>query len=478
VKDISIVIVNFNSGPFLRVCLDSVIESDCDYEIIVIDNGSTDSSLDFINHRSYNNVITVRNNFNVGFSTAVNQAITYCNGRNILFLNPDCLIFPHTASSMCKLLDEDDSIGIIGGLVFNFDGSEQQGCRRKDPTLIRSLNKKIGFSNAKHLAIDFNRNSLPKNKVVVDAVSGAFFAIKRETFLSVRGMDEDFFLHFEDLDLCRRIREIGKNVVFTPNISIFHYQGASKSNSISFVSKEKHKSMLLYQQKYNKHVFLLRWLLFGIVWSHYFFEKMKNTKVLSSKDDFSSKIPCLDLSNFPYAVITSIKFEENRLLVFGVSRQQRIRISRSSDEINVSIYWTADCRGARDRCGEKVLCKEYFEKVPYREAFRFNSLLLAPNHNLSDDQIIQIVNKCAVKKVALFTRDLGGKSYTSDGPLRQLEVHDSKYDLINRLLTNGVLKSNLKLMPIIHFDNKPMDAVKPSGQDKKIIDCMAFLSGE
>tara|TARA_B100000029_G_scaffold516478_1_gene630130 strand:- start:2185 stop:3606 length:1422 start_codon:yes stop_codon:yes gene_type:complete len=470
--DISIVIVNYNSGSLLQACLDTVIKSDCDYEVILIDNGSIDESLHFLNGENYNNIVTVRNKKNIGFSAALNQANAYCSGTKIIFLNPDCLIFPHTARLMGEALDQDHSTGIIGGLVFNFDGSEQQGCRRREPTLVRSLNKQISFSSSKHLSIDMNRNPLPEKKVVVDAVSGAFFAMKRELFLSVGGMDEDFFLHFEDLDLCRRIREIGKNVVFVPDISIFHYQGASRPHANWFVSKEKHKSILKYQKKHNKYFFFLRWLLLSMVWAHYLYEKVRNSRVLPSKMcDF-------DFSVFPYSAVAGIESEENRLMVFGVTTEQRNRISPICDSISTSIYWSADYSSVNDLCEKKVLSIEYFEKVPDKEAFRFNSLLLAPNHRLTNDQVIQIVEKCSVKKIGLLTEDLGDKPYSADIFLHESEYSDIKSTLINRLVTNGVPKSRIRLMPLENLPNKSKDSRNWLEEDKKIVDYMRVFYEE
>ncbi|HIO01437.1 MAG TPA: glycosyltransferase, partial [Alphaproteobacteria bacterium] len=139
----SVVIVNYNSGRFLEVCVNSVCRSDCSLEIIVVDNASTDGSADFLSNLMASDVSlqVIRNEENSGFSAAINRGVGDSKSENILLLNPDCLVFPHTIRLLSEALDADVSAGIVGGLVFNFDGSEQQGCRRREPTLARSLAK-------------------------------------------------------------------------------------------------------------------------------------------------------------------------------------------------------------------------------------------------------------------------------------------------------------------------------------------------
>ena len=243
----SVVIVNYNSGRFLEVCVNSVRRSDCSLEIIIVDNASTDGSADFLGNLTASDVSlqVIRNEENRGFSAAINRGVRDSKSENILLLNPDCLVLPHTIRSLCAVFDADASAGIVGGLVFNFDGSEQRGCRRREPTLARSLGKvfQSHLFAAELNQVDMTDEPLPEKRICVDAVSGSFLMIRRTTFADVGGMDEDFFLHFEDLDLCRRVRDVGWKVVFVPDISIFHYRGGSSEHSGHRVSWEKHRSM-------------------------------------------------------------------------------------------------------------------------------------------------------------------------------------------------------------------------------------------
>ena len=116
---------------------------------------------------------------------------------------------------------------------------------------------------------------LPEKRICVDAVSGSFLMIRRTTFSDVGGMDEDFFLHFEDLDLCRRVRDAGWKVVFVPDISIFHYRGGSSEHSGHRVSWEKHRSMWRYQRKHHGQNRWLRGLVFFMVWGHFLLQRTR-----------------------------------------------------------------------------------------------------------------------------------------------------------------------------------------------------------
>ena len=133
---VSIVIVNYNSDIFLEHCVSSVLQSDCVIEIIIVDNASTDHSLDFLGPLELmdTRISVVRNSSNLGFARAVNLGVQQSTGRSVLLLNPDTLILAHTIRLLDHVLNQNSKTGIVGGLVFAFEGSEHRGCRRRDPT--------------------------------------------------------------------------------------------------------------------------------------------------------------------------------------------------------------------------------------------------------------------------------------------------------------------------------------------------------
>ena len=233
-------VVNYNSGNFLETCLTALCESDYPIEIIVVDNASTDESIRFLegSPQLIIDVRLVKNNHNVGYAAAINQGAACSTSQNILILNPDCLVYPHTVRVLFEAVEHNHSVGIVGGLVFSFDGSEQKGCRRNEPTVGRSLGKVFPTQVLvqRFGEIDLNGEPLPDKEIFVDAVSGSFLLIRREVFVAVNGMDESYFLHFEDFDLCKRVRDAGWKILFLPHTSIFHYQGGSCGNLDYFVS--------------------------------------------------------------------------------------------------------------------------------------------------------------------------------------------------------------------------------------------------
>jgi len=251
--DVSIVIVNYNSGEFLEQCLGSLQRRSGKYEITVVDNGSTDLSVEFLKQPRADEVLLHQNQKNLGFSRAANQGASLTNGKYVLFLNPDCLVLPGTIQVLAQFLETNSECGLCGGLVLDFFGREQAGCRRHDPTPGSIIGKGLTslFPNLLFPTFDLTFQPLPQNPVPVDAVSGSFMMVRRDVHKSVKGFDEAFFLHFEDLDYCRRVRESGFKVFFLPDAPVFHYQGASAGTQEHTIYKHKRAGMLRYLLRSN-----------------------------------------------------------------------------------------------------------------------------------------------------------------------------------------------------------------------------------
>jgi len=249
--DVSIVIVNYNSGKFLEQCLGSLQRRSGKYEITVVDNGSTDLSVEFLKQPRADKVLLHQNQENLGFSRAANQGASLTDGKYVLFLNPDCLVLPGTIQILAQFLETNSECGLCGGLVLDFFGREQAGCRRHDPTPGSIIGKGLTslFPNLLFPTFDLTFQPLPQNPVPVDAVSGSFMMVRRDVHKSVKGFDEAFFLHFEDLDYCRRVRESGFKVFFLPDAPVFHYQGASAGTQEHTIYKHKRAGMLRYLRR-------------------------------------------------------------------------------------------------------------------------------------------------------------------------------------------------------------------------------------
>ena len=250
---ISVIVVNYNSGDLLKACLSSISRSPVVKEIIVVDNCSIDHSSDVIaEDQNLNGVKLIRNPQNLGFSVGVNEGVKISTNEYLLILNPDCVIGPEALERMVLVLEQNTNVGVVGGLVLDFFGVEQAGCRRKDPNLGRSIGKfvKEWIPKIPIPSIDMTHLPLPKSELSVDAVSGSFFMVRRKIFDAVGGMDEGYFLHFEDLDFCRKVRESGSLVLFSPNAYAFHQKGASGGVTTRKIAHYKYLGFKRYFRKY------------------------------------------------------------------------------------------------------------------------------------------------------------------------------------------------------------------------------------
>ncbi|MEJ2529518.1 MAG: glycosyltransferase family 2 protein [Gammaproteobacteria bacterium] len=269
---ISAIVVNYNAGALLRGCVDSLLNCPLEIEIIVVDNASTDGSLDALPELP--SIQIIRNQENRGFAAACNKGVHAALSPFILFLNPDCSFQLGTLVGLLDALREDDHVGMVGGLLTNSDGSEQAGGRRAVPTPWRSFVRAFGLSRlAKRwprLFYDFHlqKQPLPEFPVVVEAISGACMLVKREALDDVGLWDEGYFLHCEDLDLCMRFRQKGWEILFVPDAIIVHHLGVCSSSRPIFVEWHKHKGMIRFYRKFFRHQYpgVLMWLVTLGVW--------------------------------------------------------------------------------------------------------------------------------------------------------------------------------------------------------------------
>jgi GT2 family glycosyltransferase len=277
---ISVVVVNYNAGAFLMECIRSTL-AQVD-EIIVVDNASTDSSLDLCwqTFADEPKLKIIRNAANLGFAAACNIGIAHARFDNVFFLNPDCSLDASAVSELMQGLESDDSVGMVGGLLVNPDGSEQGGGRRAVPTPWRSFVRAFGLSRFANrwpkLFYDFHlhKQPLPSQPVEVEAISGACMLVKRKAMTDVGHLDEGYFLHCEDLDLCMRFRQKGWKVVFVPSARVVHEHGVCSRSRPIFVEWHKHKGMMRFYRKFFRHqypgvlmglVAIGVWLRFGCV---------------------------------------------------------------------------------------------------------------------------------------------------------------------------------------------------------------------
>ncbi|HED16870.1 MAG TPA: glycosyltransferase family 2 protein [Gammaproteobacteria bacterium] len=275
---VTVIIVNSNAGELLVQSVHGVLSSDSPVEIIVVDNGSVDGSIERLRsvYGLSERVTIVELRENTGFTHANNLAIGMTKGEYILALNPDNIIQPDTISGMLKVLAADPDAGMAGCLIKNPDGSEQAGCRRAVPTPWRTVVRilhldKIFPSHPRFRNFVLSQTPLPDNPVYVEAISGAFMLIKKEALSEVGLMDEAYFIHCDDLDWCMRFRQLGWKILFVPNIVAVHHKGACSYKKPVFVLWHKHRGMVYFYKKFFKHQYPapLMWFVIGTVWARF-----------------------------------------------------------------------------------------------------------------------------------------------------------------------------------------------------------------
>lgn len=288
---VSVIIVNFNSGPLLSKAVEPILSSSIAVEVFVSDNGSTDDSLSSL--RSLFGADTrlqvIANRKNLGFAYANNIALKQAQGKYILLLNPDTVINPDTLARMLEVIAVYPEAGMAGCLLRNPDGTEQAGCRRSVPTPWRSVVRVLCLdrlipSHPRFRSFVLSREPLPEKPAYVEAISGAFMFVRRTALEAVGLMDEQYFLHCEDLDWCMRFRRAGWKILFVPNVEAVHYRGTCSKDRPLFVLWHKHKGMIRFYRKFFRHQYPLAlmplvmvavWVRFGSLATYTLLQRMR-----------------------------------------------------------------------------------------------------------------------------------------------------------------------------------------------------------
>lgn len=254
-EKISIIIVSWNVRELLKKCLESIyrFSAGLDLEIIIIDNNSSDGTVDMVK-KNFPKVKTLVNHNNLGFAAANNQGIKQATGDYILLLNPDTEIRKNAIKKTLDFIKTKERAGIVGCKHLNPDMTLQPSVRKFPRVLavflILSKVAKI-FPNLspvyKYLYKDFNY----KYNQPVDQVAGSFMLIDKNLIREIGGFDEKFFIWFEEVDLCKRAKDALWEVWYFSQAEIIHHGGQSFKQQLT-LKKQKlfFKSALYYFQKH------------------------------------------------------------------------------------------------------------------------------------------------------------------------------------------------------------------------------------
>ncbi|HVF79937.1 MAG TPA: glycosyltransferase family 2 protein [Solirubrobacteraceae bacterium] len=225
---LGVAVVSFNTREILQRCLASVVAArPC--EAVVVDNGSTDGSVELVRH-TFPSVRLIVNECNVGYGAAANQALVSAAASAVLLLNSDTVLAPTALSALEAYLSAHPRAAVVGPRLANVDGSLQRSTY-PFPSAGDALLGESGL----HLLV--RRVPVLRERLLrtwshdvarpVPWVLGAALAIRREPFEAVGGFDEAFFMYGEEVDLCRRLREAGFETHFAPVTTVLHLGGAS-----------------------------------------------------------------------------------------------------------------------------------------------------------------------------------------------------------------------------------------------------------
>ncbi|MBN1569905.1 MAG: glycosyltransferase family 2 protein [Acidobacteria bacterium] len=251
---ISIVIVNWNSGSLLEKCVRSLLTHAVGCQIIIVDNASSDSSLNFVDEIG-TELSVMRNDRNAGFAAGSNRGWRESKGNVVLFLNPDVECLPGSISCLERTLACDPSIWAVGGRFVSPPGRSQKDFNVRAFPTVRSVFSEMFFldevwpsnpwSHIVHL-----RNC--RQPLDVDQPAAACLMVTRTALEAIGGFDEAFYpAWFEDVDLCRRIRNKGGRIQFHPNACFVHHGSYSLGNiSRSDFLESFHTNQIRYFRKH------------------------------------------------------------------------------------------------------------------------------------------------------------------------------------------------------------------------------------
>ncbi len=249
----SVVMVSYHTGPVLFVSVNSALRQPQLAELIIVDNGNPPDVLARLQQIALSEprLKILSGHGNIGFSAACNLGAKQVTAEFLLLLNPDCLLPPNALTDMMDAFDEVAGAMLAGCWLQNPDGSEQRGGRRQLLTPMTALAEALALHRfLKVKRLNEYQTPMPPVTHEVPAISGAFMFIRNIDFQRMHGMDEGFFLHVEDLDLCMRVRNAGGKIICVPRVQVTHMLSSSGEVSSHFIEWQKTKGFVRYFDKH------------------------------------------------------------------------------------------------------------------------------------------------------------------------------------------------------------------------------------
>lgn len=282
--DLSIIIVNFNTRDILRDCIKNIqsLNVHLDYEVVVIDNGSSDNSAEMVK-QEFPSIKLIAGE-NVGLAKGYNVGLKNSTGNYVLFLGSDAFPKERTLDGMVSVLADDQSIGIATCKLILRNGALDLDAHRGFPTPWTAISHFSGLGKLFPKSKVFNSYFLGDKDLTIpheiDLCISHFMMVRRSVFEYTGLWDEDYFVYGEDVDFCFRAKKVGYKIMYLPMFEAIHYKGASvgtrkESTDITTATKETKtkmssettRAMKLFYEKHYKNVypsFVTSIVLFGI----------------------------------------------------------------------------------------------------------------------------------------------------------------------------------------------------------------------
>lgn len=250
---LSIIIVSWNVCDLLRVCLQSIYANadGLDLQVIVVDSASSDETVGMVS-AEFPQTLLLPQTENVGFPRGNNIGLAHATGDYILFLNPDTEIIGEALQTMVAYMQVHSAVGMLGPELLNSDSSHQSS-RRRFPTLTTAIFESTWLqpyaprTMLHHYYVEDVRDD---EIAPVDWVSGAAMMTRRAVIEQIGGMDVGYFMYSEELDYCRRIKDVGWEIIYLPTAKIIHHHGKSSEQAMTHRHINFNRAKLRYIRKF------------------------------------------------------------------------------------------------------------------------------------------------------------------------------------------------------------------------------------
>jgi len=261
---LSVILLTYNSQNTIMNCLNSLADNynvefkKKEYEVIVFDNNSPDTTLsevkNFFQENSHIKHQISQSSKNLGYAAGINKAVEYTSGKYILILNPDTTVKNEGLARMLDYIEEDEKVAIMGGRLVSENKIVEKSAGN-DFNLLHVLSLSLGVDSL------FKMRFAPDTIEDVNWVSGGCMLVRRKIFQDLNGFDERYFMYVEDADLCRRARDVDYKVVYFPEFEVTHEAHASGSREFAIANI--YKGLRHYSRKFHGQLeqFLIQFLL-------------------------------------------------------------------------------------------------------------------------------------------------------------------------------------------------------------------------